>query len=455
MRQRLSALVMASCVLFGLVATLPGVTQPAGASTIVSLSKDVTVSAPPSGSFAGASTGDGWDVMFYQDRVFNVFHHGSQFFVDCHLQTDGSHCDTVEGVSPWPKLVSSPDPVSDFTTPAHASGWIDQATGDLYGWTSRVGDGTGGMVCVDLNTSAENPYCGFTALTAAGANPGSETEAFGGRAKVGAEMYAYDTSIGKVLCFSTATDAPCAGQPYDLSIGAISAWQGGYTDNSTLSAGGKVFLHVDDDTVTGGVITCFDPLTKATCAGSWPQLVSDADPGANTVIGAPFPYLSTTGAVTGVCLPYDGVDPCWDLSGAIVTTPAAMIGALGNTDMWTDGAVLGTRVFVPTGEADLGGDSVYCYDFATGAACPNFPVEAGAQTYLYTVTPDPVRTGCMWINADNSRSGGSQIRTFDGFDGSSGCSDRVHVSSGVVIPDAGCDALGWSNVQVLDPPASA
>ncbi|MDQ1532589.1 MAG: hypothetical protein QOF28_350, partial [Actinomycetota bacterium] len=71
------------------------------------------------------------------------------------------------------------------------------------------------------------------------------------------------------------------------------------------------------------------------------------------------------------------------------------------------------------------------------------------------VTPDPVRTGCMWINADRSDAGTSQIRTFDGFDGSSGCADRVHVSSSVVIPDSTCDALGWSNVQVLDPPRSA
>jgi hypothetical protein len=459
MRYRFGALMVASCLATGLLSVTPALVQTASATTVVSLTKDVTVSSPPSGSFAGATSGDGWDISFYRDRVFNVFHHGQQFLIDCHLQSDGSHCDTVEGISPWPKTVSSPDPVSEFTSPAHASGWMDTNSGRFYGWASRIADGTGGVVCVDLTTPENNPFCGFTALTDAGANTETDTTVFGGRATVGTEMYAYDVSIGKVLCLSTATFAACAGQPYDLPIGGISPMQGGWTDNSTVAAGGKVFVHVDDENATGGVFTCFDPQTKATCAGSWPQLVSDAYPGAVSEVGAAFPYLSTTGTVLGACLPYDGVDPCWDLTGAPITTPAAMISALGNTDMWNDGAVLGTRVFVPTGEADgvnIGvADAVFCYDFATGASCPNFPIETGNTTYLYTVTPDPIRTGCMWINADGSGNGGTQIRTFDGFDGSAGCADRVHVASSVVIPDSSCNALGWSNVQVLDPDPSA
>jgi hypothetical protein len=427
----------------------------ANAAPSVSLTKDVTVAAPPSSSFAGANSGDGWDVLFYGDRVFNIFHHGYQFLVDCHLQTDGSHCDTVSGISPWPKTVVSPDPLSDFTTPAHSSGWIDADAGVLYGWASRTSDGTGGMVCVDLNSTDANPYCGFTALTDAGAHPESNTTAFGGRAMVGDQMLAYDSAIQQMLCFSTTTGAACPGQPFDLAIGGIAPAQGGWTDTSTLASGGKVFVHVDDDSFTGGVMTCFDPQTSATCAGSWPQLVSDSYPGVNTWIGGPFPFFSTGGATIGVCLPYDLVVPCWDLTGAPIVTPPALIGALGATDMWNEGAVLGTRVFVATGQAGGYGDAVFCYDFATGAACPDFPIQTSSHTYLYTVTPDPIRPGCMWINADSSDGVTSQIRTFDGYTGASGCSDSVRVTSSVVIPDAGCDALGWSSVQVLDPPPSS
>jgi hypothetical protein len=451
---RARSMTLALCTTIGVLTMLLSPVAPAAAVTSVSLTKDVTVGAPPSSSFAGASSGDGWDVLFYGDSIFNIFHHGVQFVVDCHLQADGSHCDTVAGISPWPKTVASDEPLSDFTSPAHSSGWIDDTTGKLYGWTSRSSDATGGIVCVDLTTSAENPYCGFTALTAAGDNPESSSTAIGGRAIVGTKMIAYDAAIGKVLCFSTATDAACAGQPFDLDVGTTDVYAGGVSDTNTVAAGGKVFIHVEDTGSTGGVITCFNPSTNAGCAGAWPQLVSDAYPGVSSQVGAPFPYMSTTGAVIGVCLPYDGVYPCWSSSGASITTPAPMLSALGSTDVWNDGAVLGTRVFIATGQSAIGRDSVYCYDFATAAGCANFPIETTSTTYLYTVTPDPVRTGCMWINADNSGGGGSQIRTFDGFDGSSGCSDRVHVGSSVVIPDAECEALGWTNVQVLDPAPS-
>ncbi|HEV7524843.1 MAG TPA: fibronectin type III domain-containing protein [Acidimicrobiia bacterium] len=453
---RARSLALVLCATFGVLAVQASMVAPASAVTSVSLTKDVTVGAPPSSSFVGASSGDGWDVLFFGDSIFNVFHHGSQFVVDCHLQADGSHCDTVGGISPWPKTVSSTEPLSDFTSPAHSSGWIDNSTGKMYGWTSRISDGTGGMVCVDLTTAATNPFCGFTALTAAGDNPETDSTAIGGRAVVGVKLIAYDATIKKVLCFSTATEAACAGQPFDLPVGSIDALPGGISDTNTVAAGGKVFIHVEDTAGTGGVITCFNPATNAECAGAWPQAVSDAYPGVRSQVGAPFPYLSTTGTATGVCLPYEGVYPCWNSSGASIATPAAMLSALGRTDLWNDGAVLGTRVFVPTGSATgTDSDAVYCYDFATGAGCPNFPIETGNFSYLYTVTPDPVRNGCMWINADNSGGGGSQIRTFDGFDGSSGCSDRVHVGSSVVIPDAGCEALGWTNVQVLDPARSA
>jgi hypothetical protein len=423
----------------------------AGATASVTLTKDVTVGAPPSGTFAGAASGDGWDVLFYRDRILNVFHHGSQFLVDCHLQADGSHCDTVAGISPWPKTVSSPAPASDLTSPAHSSGWVDATNGHLYAWTSRSSDGVGGVACVDLNSSAANPFCGFTALTGA-APPQDDITPFGGRSIIGGNMLTYDTTTRKVLCFSTATRSACPGQPFDVSIGGITPALGGWINAGTLAAAGKMFVHVEDNAFTGGVLTCFDPQTHTTCAGSWPQLVADSYPGAGSLIGAPFPFLSANGAATGVCLPYDTVDPCWDLTGASMPTPAALVSAIGQVDYWNEGTVFGTRVFVATGDATgTNADGVYCYDFATAAGCPNFPIETAGNTYLYTVTPDPVRTGCMWINADNSNWGGSQIRTFDGFDGTPGCSDRVHVTSSVVIPDAGCEALGWTNVQVLDP----
>lgn len=448
MQIRRSALVLVLSTVAGVIGAVP-IAAPAGATTSVSLTKDIAVAAPPSGNFAGAGSGDGWDVSFYGDRIFNVFHHGSQYIVDCHLQTDGSHCDTVATISPWPKTVSSTDPSSDFTTPAHASGWMDIATGRFYGWTSRVSDGTGGVICVDVTSSAANPFCGFTPLTDPGANPEGYTTTFGGRAVIGDQLLTFDPDIARVLCFSTTTDAPCVGQPFTVDSGAIiPLLDGSSSDLGTLASGGKLFIHAEDDAYSGGVITCFDPQSGTTCTGTWPQSVSVGS--AN--LGAPFPFLSTTGTATGVCLPDGVTDPCWDLSGAAITTPAALIAAIGTTDMWNEGTSLGTRVFVPTGEFQPGySDGVYCYDFATESACANFPIQTDGDTYLYSVTPDPTRFGCMWINSDSSGVY-SQIRTFDAFDGSSGCAGHVHVTSDVVIPDSGCTALGWSQLAVLDPP---
>jgi hypothetical protein len=429
---------------------VPSFTASAGAATTVTLTKDVTVAAPPSSSFAGASSGDGWDVAFYQDRVFNVFHHSAQYQIDCHLQTDGSHCDTVGGISPWPKTASDPD-LGDFTSPAHASGWVDQAAGKFYGWTSRESDSTAGIICVDLTTPAADPFCGFTPLGTPGGNPETDTTTVGGRAVVGTELLGYDPETQQVLCFSTVTDAACTGQPFAIDIGGISPITTGWSDNSTLAAAGKLFVHAEDNNNGGGVLTCFDPVAQTVCSGNWPQVISDSVSAPSANVGAPFPYLAASGTATGVCMPYDGVDPCWDLAGTPISTPAALVAAIGSTDLWNEGTVLGSRVFMPTGQADSGGDAVYCYDFAAGAGCPNFPIQTDGSTYAYSVTPDPVREGCMWINSDHSDGTYSQIRTFDGYDGTLGCSDRVHVTSGVVIPDSGCTALGWTQMQILDP----
>ncbi|MDQ1481343.1 MAG: hypothetical protein QOI44_2204, partial [Actinomycetota bacterium] len=75
-------------VLFAMIAALAVPLVPvsvAGATPAsVTLTKDVTVGAPPSSTFAGAASGDGWDVLFYRDRILNVFHHGFQLVVDCH-----------------------------------------------------------------------------------------------------------------------------------------------------------------------------------------------------------------------------------------------------------------------------------------------------------------------------------------------------------------------------------
>lgn len=413
-----------------------GFTAPADAVTSsIQLTRDVTMPTPPATSFAGATSGDGWDVQFLGDRIFNVFHHNStNYMVDCHLQSTGAHCDTTGGAASWPKTITAPGGAT-FSTPGHATGMVDSATGHFYGWTTRVADQTGGVVCVDLTSTAADPFCGFTALTGAGEAQLPFAGSVDGSAVVGTRMYAVNSSGvtsgagGKLLCFDSATDAAC-GQPFTIPgvTGAASMY------DWTVTIAGKVFMQV------GTSLSCFDPATSAICAGSWPVSTQ-----ANTA--RPFAHLTAAGDQDGVCVPVPNSVPCWDLTGQTIATPAALASSIAGGGNWESSATVGARVFV------AGSDSkVYCYDFAAAAECQNFPKAMTGSNLLYTVNPDPVRFGCIWTNAD---SGASQIQNFDAFTGATGCGSTIRVAASVVIPQPLCGASSWVSATVVDPAPSA
>ena len=406
----------------------------AHAASTVPLTKDVTVAAPPSASFSAATSGDGWDVQFYGSRIFNIFHHnGSAYQIDCHEQSDGSHC--ADGAS-WPKTIADGGG-GGFGTPGHSTGWVDPTTGDFYGWTTRVSDKTGGVLCVDLSSTAADPFCGFTPLTAANGAAMPMGSGVDGGAIVGGKMYAIDSASGSavngaLLCFDTVTKAACDGQPFaqsDLSTIGSSVY------DWTSVAGGKVFSTTDT-----GKLDCFDPATGTICAGSWPVAAP-----ANQA--KPFPMLDASGANVGICIPQPNIVPCWNFDGTAATTPAALKTAIAQGGSWQSTATIASRVFV------AGGNSVvYCYDFATGAQCANFPKSITGSSLLYTVNPDPSRYGCIWTNAD---SGASQIQNFDAFTGDSGCSGTSRVAATVLIPNTQCAALSWSSMQIVSPAPTA
>ncbi len=403
----------------------------AGAATTVALTKDVTVAAPPSSSFSSAASGDGWDVQFYGSRIYNVFHHnGADYNIDCHEQSDGSHC--ADGAT-WPKAITTDAGATHFGTPGHATGWVDPTTGDFYGWTTRVSDNTGGVICVDLASTDADPYCGFTPLTGAGQAAMPMGSGVDGGALVGGKMYAINTAQaspldGALLCFDTETKAPCDGQPFKQ--GDMAGINSGVYD-WTAASGGKVFSIADN-----GKLDCFDPSSDTICAGNWPVTAP-----ANQA--KPFAMLDASGANVGICVPQPGAVPCWNFDGSAATTPAALKSAIAQGGSWESTATIASRVFV------AGGNSVvYCYDFATGAQCANFPKSIVGSSLLYTVNPDPNRYGCIWTNADG---GASQIQNFDAFTGQSGCSDTARVAATVLIPNTQCAALSWSSMQIISP----
>ena len=86
--------------------------------------------------------------------------------------------------------------------------------------------------------------------------------------------------------------------------------------------------------------------------------------------GLRFPLLNASGVPTGICLP-TGADPCYNLSGSSVPTPAGMTDVISGSDAWNGPAVtVNARVYVPNGNTN----NVACYDYAASAGCANFPV---------------------------------------------------------------------------------
>src|SRR5262249_21746370 len=137
--------------------------------------------------------------------------------------------------------------------------------------------------------------------------------------------------------------------------------------------------------------------------------------------GAPFPLLNASGGLTGLCLPITN-DPCFSLAGASGPTPPGLA-RVGPPDAPWDGTSIstGTRVYVPQGT--FAGDAVACFDYSTGASCPQFPVSPPNLRLLYTINRDPQRPTCIWVNGDS----GTTIQNFDAFSGQACGSGPIRV----------------------------
>jgi len=421
---------------------LPSAALAAGTATF---SATETIPVPPVSSFAASGGGDGWAVAMSPTQVFNVFHHQPQLTVACHEQSDASPC--------WaPETITDADG-NNFSTSGQPGLWLDQSTGKLYVFATRVSDGTGGVVCIDTTQAATNsdPFCGFTELTAVGDAPLSSDYAISNisdPAVAGSDWYAFNYVNGaaesgtenQLLCFNLQTLAACGGQPFSLGIGNAIVSDSSYPPPAVAEIGSRVIVPV---TVGGNdELECFDANSQSGCGGSWPvQLGFSYD----STAGAPYPMLSPSGTITGLCLP-TGADPCYDLTGASVSTPAGMTDAITQTAGWDGPAfVLGPRVYVANGNTE----QVDCYDYSAAASCTNFPLTLNNLGLLYTVNRDPQRPTCIWVNSDN---GSSQIQNFDAYTGGACGQGPIRVlASSIVAPGQQCVPSTYISLQVTSP----
>jgi len=405
-----------------------------------------SVAVPPSSNFktTGAS-GDGWAVAFSKTAIYQIFHHQSYLAVACHLQSSGASC--------WePRTITEAGEA--FSTSGHSGAYVDEATGKLYVYATRNKDGTGGVVCIDLNEAETNPdpFCGFTALTQAGQAPQQIGHSLISTPMlVGTRWYAFNYVEGvnisgaknELLCFDVSSDEPCASQPYQLPIGAGNVeeiWPG----PSSAVIDSKLLIPLRIGGATR--IACYDAATSAPCAGSWPVLPANTSAAFS---GAPFPLLDRSGATQGFCLP-TGADECFTLEGSTTATPPGMSSVIERSDEYNGPAVvLGPRVYVPNGESDEEIGDIECYDYATDSGCANFPKEFSHLYYLYTVQQDPQRPSCLWVNSDD---GEQQIQNFDAYTGGA-CGSGPTRGLGAQFVAAGeqCKPISYISLQVIHP----
>jgi hypothetical protein len=448
-RGRAAMLIAAvTTALCGLLILGAASTASAAEENVTTYSATETIPVPPASSFAGSGGGDGWAVALSKEAVFNVFHHNGVLTVACHKQSDASAC--------YSPVTVTDEKANNFATSGHPGMFLDQKTGKLYVYATRSSDGTAGVVCFDtaLAAKAENPFCGFTALTPVGQGP-IDVSGISGLSVpmlVGTHWYAFNFVDGvgvsgaenELLCFDVSTDAACTSQPFAVTIGEGNVEDGGFPSPATAAIGSQVIIPLN----IGGKrrLACFDDTTQAICKGSWPVELAFAYPAEN---GSPFPLLDSGGKLTGLCLP-TATDQCFTLEGASTTTPKEMPSVISNSTPWNGPAfVLGARVYVPNGNTN----SVQCFDYSSGKGCSSFPKTFENLGYLYTVNADPQRPTCIWVNADN---GTKQIQNFDAFSGGACGEGAIRVlASQFVVPTEKCKPTSYISLQVLKPARSA
>ncbi len=431
----------------GLVLALAGAapSHVAGAaqnSGSVTYSATLQFPSPPPSAFAGSSGGDGWAVALSSTQVFNVFHHTSTLQVACRQRSSASTCWST------PSKTITDAGGGNFATSNAPGLYLDANSGHIFVYAVRTSDATAGVVCIDttkpVSATGRQLFCGFTVLSAVGDAPiGSSYPS--DPVQVGTNWYSFNEVVGAgggskntLLCFNLVTDGVCSSQPFAVNYGGEAISVGQFT-NPIGAVGTDIFVQVVGAT---NELACFDTITKASCAGSWPVSVGG-------VAGAPFPLLNSTGTPVGVCLPVTA-NPCYSLSGAPAATPPGMASAIGSTVNNFNGPALtlGARVYV----ANSGTTQVDCYDYSTSSKCGSFPKSFSNLGLLYTVNPDPQRPNCIWVNSDH---GAAQIQNFDATTGGACQQGAISVfAKKFVAPFNQCIPTNYTSLQVTAPSRS-
>ncbi len=407
---------------------------------------------------AAGSNGDGWDSTVYDNNVYVVWHNVTGLNVMCYSILSGARCPN------YPVTVKNG---SDTLQVGENPTVYRNSNGMLYVYAVDKGNNTAGVAKIDLATGAT--LSSFIALTPSGSawsNAAYQTGISNGII-AGSRFYAFNyepnvtpasgSATDTLLCLNLSTDQACASQPYAVNYAAPGTsskmvWGGGsYTalDAQLALIGTNLLVEVAGYPSSGNAsntsIACTVASSGAPCSGgSWPVDIAGMDRLTwNTLYGKPYPMLSSTGTVTGFCVPtstgghvvgdsqHNQIN-CYNTSGASAPLASSEASGLASatlpegTSAWSGNAiVVGTEIYMPIMDSTSSTTTmVACWNWATTSSCPNYPETLSGAEYMYTLesstgdltkVPSPSNQVCLWEIADN---GSSSIASFNPAGGS-------------------------------------
>jgi hypothetical protein len=378
-------------------------------------------------NFQGSSGGDGYDLTFAGDRVFNIFHHNaSQIQLDCHIKSTGASC--FGAVKNFP----------GYATSNTSSSYWDAASSKLYAMSKKTATNEFGVACIDFANNMNPVLCStpFYVLDDGVAT----TNAFEAGARSGDIVWFIDSSDYNLLCFNVATATACPDNQTQLP---------GTSTASTFArvsvSGTKVWYTTYDK------FGCYDTVNNVNCDGNAPMSITPNKQ------YPPFPVRNASGTLQGYCL-YLTQD-CLDSNNTPFNMPAGLNTFVSGTSLPTwnyDGAGQwaenDNKLYLNKGPSATASTNVYCHDFDTDAACAGFS-GANVGTQIYSIHKDPSIANCMWTNGNDG-----QITTFNATTGEPGCTlafPMVQMPYDAVVPRMACDETGrvlqWDKINFTIP----
>ena len=381
-------------------------------------------------SFNGSTGGDGYDLTFVDDRVYNQFHHSTSIQLQCHLKDTGNSC---AGLT-----------VAGYQTPNGASSFYSASLKKLYVVAMRTSGHDYGFVCINLANLAAPSTCAtpFVMLYDGTGTTDGYREYIGNSSQDASNrVWVFNGANFSLMCLDLATGAACAtGNGQILPNSGTNMVSSTIANSGRVSAiGGKVYY------VTDTKFGCYDPTAAALCGSGVTVAAANQYP--------PFPVRNSSGVLQGACLYVSRI--CINASETNVTMPAALLTFVTGTSIpawntynagqWAEGD---NKLYLNKGPSTTASASVYCFDFTTAAACSGFS-GANVGTEIYAIVADPAMPGCYWTNGN-----AGIITSFSGTTGLNGCTTPNPISRmpySAISPRMSCSEAArvttWTSVH--------